>query len=141
VTTLLQALYGFVVRHAELAAPTPGMAPAPWSGPAQSPQGGVPPGYYPQPPDAGFGGMFGNFANSGFGRAVAAGAGFGIGDTVISRLFGGRGGCQLANLGRIGIPHHQRLAEACRSRTLWVGDTRRARPRRRHREGRCRTAA
>jgi hypothetical protein len=93
VTTLLQALHGFVVRQAEPAAPTPGMAPAPWSAPPQFPQGGVPPGYYPQPPDAGFGGMFGNFANSGFGRAVAAGAGFGIGDTVISRLFGGRGGC------------------------------------------------
>jgi hypothetical protein len=32
--------------------------------------------------------MFGDFMDSGFVLAVVAGAGFGIGDTVISRVFG-----------------------------------------------------
>ncbi|HJU19246.1 MAG TPA: hypothetical protein VJ770_22560 [Stellaceae bacterium] len=91
VGALLQALHGFVTRQAEQMGSVPQTAPAsgPWSGQPQSPPGSS----YPLQPSAGGGGMFGSFLNSGFGRAAAAGAGFGIGDTVISRLFGGCGGC------------------------------------------------
>ena len=92
VSALLQALHGFVTRQADQFVPATGAppsSPSPWSSQPQQP-GGAPGGYYPQQPGAG---VFGNFLSSGFGRAAAAGAGFGIGDTVISRLFGGRGGC------------------------------------------------
>lgn len=39
----------------------------------------------PQPAQSG--GFFGNLLNSGFGQAVAAGAGFGIGDDIIKDVF------------------------------------------------------
>jgi hypothetical protein len=93
VNALLQALHGFVMRQAEQVSAAPQTAPSPWAGPPQTAPGGGPGSYYAQQPAGGFGGMFGDLMNSGFGRAAAAGAGFGIGDTVISRLFGGRGGC------------------------------------------------
>jgi len=35
----------------------------------------------------GMGGMLGNFLNSGFGRAIEMGAGFGIGDELIKKIF------------------------------------------------------
>ena len=35
--------------------------------------------------------MLGSFMNSGFGRALEMGAGFGIGDDLINSIFGGRG--------------------------------------------------
>ena len=93
VSALLQALHGFVARGAEQVAPTPPPAPSSWGRQPEPPPSGIPGGYYPPQPGGEIGGMFGNFMNSGFGRAVAAGASFGVGDTVISRLFGGRGGC------------------------------------------------
>lgn len=93
VSALLQALHGFVMRQAEQAPAAPQTVPNAWAGPPPSPPSGAPGSYYAQQPGGGFGGMFGNFMNSGFGRAAVAGAGFGIGDTVINRLFGGRGGC------------------------------------------------
>ncbi len=45
------------------------------------------PGYGQAPQPQGGGGMFGNFLNSGLGRAVAMGAGFGIGDDIIRDIF------------------------------------------------------
>ena len=48
----------------------------------QAPQG------WGQPPAAqGGGGFLGSLLNSGFGRAIEAGAGFGIGDDLINRIF------------------------------------------------------
>jgi len=98
VGALLQALHGFVANQGQqVAAPAPQAAP--WGGvPAQSapnypPQGYAPPGQgypppgYGQPQGGGFGGMLGNFLNSGFGRAIEMGAGFGIGNDLINKIF------------------------------------------------------
>jgi ABC-type transporter Mla subunit MlaD len=41
-------------------------------------------GYYPQ---QGGGGLLGEIFNSGFGRAIVTGAGFGIGDDLINKIF------------------------------------------------------
>ena len=35
----------------------------------------------------GFGGMLGGFLNSGFGRAIEMGAGFGLGEDLINKIF------------------------------------------------------
>lgn len=109
---LLQALHDFVAHHAaqEPAAsvpqtqpvPTqPSAPPQPWGPPAGQPA--YPPqGYPPQPgypqqgyPQQGYppsypqqsGGLLGGIMNSGFGRAIAMGAGFGIGDDLINSIF------------------------------------------------------
>jgi len=77
---LLQALHGFVANQA-LAMPAP---------PAPQPTMQPPPGYQPgygQPQPGGVGGMLGSFLNSGFGRAIELGAGFGIGDELINKIF------------------------------------------------------
>ncbi|MBB5374372.1 hypothetical protein [Acidocella aromatica] len=66
---------------------------SPWGGPQQGypqqpmpPQGYPQPGYgYPQQPQQG--GIFGSFLNSGFGRALEMGAGFGIGEEIIDKIF------------------------------------------------------
>lgn len=57
------------------------------------PQGGYPPSGYPQGgypqayPQQQSGGMLGGILNSGFGRAIAMGAGFGLGDDLINSIF------------------------------------------------------
>lgn len=80
VANLLQALHGFVANQMQAPQSGPwGAAPQP--GYAQQPA--YPPGY--APPQQG--GILGNFLNSGFGRALEMGAGFGIGDDLINRLF------------------------------------------------------
>lgn len=102
VGALLQALHGFVANQMPQGAPqgapqsSPwGAAPAqPWGGqqpqapgyPPPGPYGQQPPGPYGQQPQAG-GGMLGSFLNSGFGRAIEMGAGFGLGDDLISGIF------------------------------------------------------
>jgi hypothetical protein len=91
VAALLQALHGFVANQMPQAAAPPSPwtgAPAqPWGGQPQAP-GYPPPGPYSQQPQAGnMGGMLGGFLNSGFGRAIEMGAGFGIGDDIISGIF------------------------------------------------------
>ncbi|MDR3506115.1 MAG: hypothetical protein P4L52_07705 [Acidocella sp.] len=67
---------------------------SPWGGPQQGypqqqpmPQQGYPQqGYgYAQPQQQG--GIFGAFLNSGFGRALEMGAGFGIGEEIIDKIF------------------------------------------------------
>lgn len=74
---LLQALHGFVADQAPAMQAAP---PSVWQQPSM-PQ----PGYgAPQP---GAGGFLGNFLNSGFGRAIETGAGFGIGDDLINKIF------------------------------------------------------
>ncbi|MGH7032049.1 MAG: hypothetical protein ACREE9_16560 [Stellaceae bacterium] len=79
---LLQAIHGFVANQASAMQAPP--APAPWTPPP------APPGYqlgYGQPPQGGVGGMLGSFLSSGFGRAISLGAGFGIGDDLINKIF------------------------------------------------------
>ena len=99
VGALLQALHGFVANQSQqLTAP----APSPWGAAAPpAPQQGYPPQGYPQqgyPPQGygqpgfggqagGVGGMLGNFLNSGFGRAIEMGAGFGLGSDLINKIF------------------------------------------------------
>jgi hypothetical protein len=74
VASLLQALHGFVAN--QLQQPQYQQAPYP-------PGVQYPPGQYaPQG-----GGMLGRFLGGGFGRAIAMGAGFGIGDDIINSIF------------------------------------------------------
>ena len=87
VTALLQALHGFAAT--QLQSPiTPTYPQAPYQ-PApfqQAPYQPVSP-QYPQPSYSGGGGMLQRFLSGGFGQAIAAGAGFGIGDDLINHLF------------------------------------------------------
>ncbi len=85
VAVLLQAMHGFAVTGMQ----QPQYLAAPGSG-AQSPGYGPPPGYAPQPgygypPQAG--NPVSGFLNSGFGRAVELGLGFGLGDDLINKIF------------------------------------------------------
>lgn len=78
VANLLQALHGFVANQMPQQA-------SPWG--AQP--GYPPPGYAQQPayPPQQQGGILGGFLNSGFGRALEMGAGFGLGDDLINKIF------------------------------------------------------
>jgi hypothetical protein len=85
VGALLQAMHGFAVstmQQPQYLAP-PGSA-------SQPPGYGPPPGYVPQPgyayPPQG-GNPVSGFLNSGFGRAVEMGLGFGLGDDLINKIF------------------------------------------------------
>jgi hypothetical protein len=81
---LLQALHGFVANQASAMQAPP--APAGWAQAPNQPPPGYQPGYG-QPQQGGIGGMLGSFLNSGFGRAIEMGAGFGIGDDLINKIF------------------------------------------------------
>lgn len=104
VTNLLGALHNYAVaqenqiqnhlqqvQSVPQSVPQSAPQPAPWGGqpayPQQQPypqQGPYPPqGYYPQQG----GGMLGGLFNSGFGRAMVTGMGFGIGDDLINKIF------------------------------------------------------
>lgn len=85
VTALLQAIHGFAARQLQ-AQPAPTYP--------QTPYQPAPPQYQPAPPPPpyqsgypGEGGMLQRFLGGGFGRAIATGAGFGIGDDLINHLF------------------------------------------------------
>ena len=81
---LLQAIHGFVANQASaMQAP---QAAGQWAPPPNTPPPGYQPGYG-QPQQGGVGGMLGSFLNSGFGRAISLGAGFGIGDDLINKIF------------------------------------------------------
>ena len=90
VSSLLQSLHGFVEGQHQALTQMPQSVPqAGWQQTPQQPypqpyQQGYPPpqGYYPQQ-----GGMLGGLLNSGFGRAIMTGAGFGIGDDLINKIF------------------------------------------------------
>jgi hypothetical protein len=101
---LLQALHGFVANQASAMQAPPAPAgwtqppPADWNqAPNQPPPGwnqapnqpppGWQPGYGQPQQQGGVGGMLGSFLNSGFGRAIEMGAGFGIGDELIKKIF------------------------------------------------------
>jgi ABC-type transporter Mla subunit MlaD len=103
VTNLLQALHGFVENQARAAQQLPASVPqslpqTAWQQQPQQPnyprQAPYPQGYpqqgYPQqgyPQGYQGGGMLGGLFNSGFGRAILTGAGFGIGDDLINKIF------------------------------------------------------
>ncbi|HQT64973.1 MAG: hypothetical protein B7Z75_11340 [Acidocella sp. 20-57-95] len=99
VSNLLQALHGFVDNQNRALQPMPQPSPAQpvWGQAPQQPmypQAGYPPqGYppqgYPQQgyPQQGGGGFLGELFNSNFGRAIVSGAGFGIGDDLINKIF------------------------------------------------------
>jgi ABC-type transporter Mla subunit MlaD len=90
VSNLLQALHGFVENQNQALQQMPQQSP--WGQPQQQapvpyPQQGYPPqGYQQGYPQAG-GGLLGGLFNSGFGRAIITGAGFGIGDDLINKIF------------------------------------------------------
>jgi ABC-type transporter Mla subunit MlaD len=98
---LLQALHNFVANQpASPAASVPQTQPVaqpaqpaqPWGAPQQAPYPPPPPqypqqGYPPAYPQQQGGGLLGGFLNSGFGRAIAMGAGFGLGDDLINSIF------------------------------------------------------
>ncbi|MGH3854990.1 MAG: hypothetical protein ACRDR6_16145 [Pseudonocardiaceae bacterium] len=79
VQALLQAMHDLTVSH--LSSPQPEPAPN-----YQAPQ----PVYAPQPAytvqPGGGGGMLSRFMGGGFGRAIAMGAGFGIGDDIVNSI-------------------------------------------------------
>ena len=96
VANLLQALHAFVANAAQVQNQA-------IAAPQQQAAWGQAPGYQPQPsyaPQSGFaqpsqgyappqqgGGMLGGFLNSGFGRAIEMGAGFGLGEDLLSKIF------------------------------------------------------
>jgi hypothetical protein len=80
---LLQAIHGFVANQASAIQPPP--AAGQWAQTPNMPPPGYQPGYG-QPQQGGVGGMLGSFLNSGFGRAISLGAGFGIGDDLINKI-------------------------------------------------------
>jgi hypothetical protein len=100
VSNLLQALHGFVENQSQAVQQLPQSVPqAPWGQQPQQPmpmpypQQGYPQQGYPQQgyPQQGYpqggGGILGGLFNSGFGRAIVTGAGFGIGDDIINKIF------------------------------------------------------
>lgn len=86
VANLLQALHGYVANQPQQMGSVP-QTQQPWGAP--QPQNYPPQNYPPQqgyPPQQ-QGGILGGFLNSGFGRAITMGAGFGIGDSIINDIF------------------------------------------------------
>ncbi len=90
---LLQALHGFVANQGQQLAPQPQQQASPWGQPPAQPYPQQQPPYPQQqgfgqsPMGGGVGGMLGSFLNSGFGRAIEMGAGFGIGNDLINSIF------------------------------------------------------
>jgi len=81
VSNLLQALHGFVENQSQALQQMPQQNP--WGQPPQQQPMPYPQQGYPQQG----GGLLGGLFNSGFGRAIVTGAGFGIGDDIINKIF------------------------------------------------------
>jgi hypothetical protein len=84
VANLLQALHGFMENQNQNQMQQQG----PWGNqqPMQQPMPYPPQNYGGYPQQQG-GGLLGEIMNSGFGRAIVTGAGFGIGDDLINSIF------------------------------------------------------
>lgn len=94
VSNLLQAIHGAIANQAQQQLPPQHVSG--WDQQPAYPQGQPSyqqnqpaysqpqPGYAPQPQQGGF---LGNFLGSSFGRAIETGAGFGIGDEIINKIF------------------------------------------------------
>ncbi|MDD2705777.1 MAG: hypothetical protein PHU07_10650 [Acidocella sp.] len=85
VTNLLQSMHNFVGAQGQAMQQMPQ---SPWGGQPGYPQ----PAYPQQPMPYGYGqpqagGVFGELLNSGFGRAIVTGAGFGIGEDIVDKIF------------------------------------------------------
>jgi hypothetical protein len=74
---LLQAIHGFVANQNQAYA-QPGYGQPSFAQPMMG---------APMQPQAGMGGALGGFLNSGFGRAIEMGLGFGLGDDLINKIF------------------------------------------------------
>ena len=86
VNLLLQAIHAFVANQSSAMQAPPAQQSNPWG--QQQPmalQTYQP--TYGQPQMGGAAGMLGSFLNSGFGRAIEMGAGFGLGDDLIKKIF------------------------------------------------------
>jgi len=79
VASLLQALHGFVANQLQQPQYQQGQYPPAGQYP--------PPGQYPGQYGPQGGGILGRFLGGGFGRAIAMGAGFGLGDDIINSIF------------------------------------------------------
>jgi hypothetical protein len=88
VANLLGALHNFVAAQVQqLPQTVPQSMPQPgWGNQPQYPQQQPYPQAQPYPQQGG-GGLLGEIFNSGFGRAMVTGAGFGIGDDLINKIF------------------------------------------------------
>jgi len=89
VSNLLGALHNYVGAQGQQGY---GPQTVPQAYPQQAyPQQGYPQqGYAPQgyaQPQGGMGGLLGGLLNSGFGRAIEMGAGFGLGEDIINKIF------------------------------------------------------
>jgi hypothetical protein len=83
VSLLLQSIHSMVNNHVQ-GMGQPGYQQPGYQGPSYQQQ----PGYQqPQYQQQGAGGMLQQFLGGGFGRAIMAGAGFGIGDDIIRDIF------------------------------------------------------
>lgn len=86
VAALLQAIHGFAAN--QLQQPYPSQQPYPVQQPYPAQQAYAPqPPYPPQPAGYGAQNPLNGFLNSGFGRALEMGAGIGLGEDLIGRLF------------------------------------------------------
>jgi hypothetical protein len=87
VSNLLQSFHNYVENQSQAMQPVPQQSP--WGNQPQQMQ--QPPMPYPQNYGGGYpqqgGGLLGGLLNSGFGRAIVTGAGFGIGDDLINKIF------------------------------------------------------
>ena len=86
VANLLQALHGFMENQNQM------QQQSPWGNQPQQMQQPYPQQPYPQQNYGGYpqqqgGGFLGEIMNSGFGRAIVTGTGFGIGDDLINSIF------------------------------------------------------
>jgi hypothetical protein len=80
VSLLLQSIHSMVDNHVQSSGPQPGYQQQGYQQPQQGyQQGGMMGG--------GGGGMLQSFLGGGFGRAIVTGAGFGIGDDIINKIF------------------------------------------------------
>ncbi|MBO0855972.1 MAG: hypothetical protein J2P18_19655 [Nocardia sp.] len=86
VSKLLQSIHGLVDNHVQQSAQPQQVAPQPQYAPPPQPQYQQPQYQQPQYQQPMYqqqqGGMLQRFLGGGFGRAIATGAGFGIGDTI-----------------------------------------------------------
>ena len=85
VSLLLQSIHSMVNNHVQTMAQPQYQQPG-YQQPGYQQPGYQQPGYQPQY-QQGPGGMLQQFLSGGFGRAIVTGAGFGIGDDIINKIF------------------------------------------------------
>ena len=86
VSLLLQSIHSMVDNHVQSTG-QPGYQQQGYQQPQYQQQGYQQPQYQQQGGMGGGGGMLQSFLGGGFGRAIVSGAGFGIGDDIINKIF------------------------------------------------------